>query len=99
MNPKNRAKRRWRCLAYQACRARSFVRLVRVASMVRVSPALRMVSSPIDTMTHHDERPSASRTNESLRPRDGECLEIVGESLRTPRSFRAAFVSTTVARP
>jgi len=57
--PRNRANRRCRQAAYQACRARSFVRLARVASMIGVSPALCLVTSPIDTITHHIERPRA----------------------------------------
>ena len=34
-NPRKRANRHWRCFAYQACRARSRVRLTLVASIVR----------------------------------------------------------------
>jgi len=33
-NPRNRANRHWRWRAYQDCRARSLVRLARVASIV-----------------------------------------------------------------
>ena len=49
-NPRNRANRHWRCFAYQACRARSRVRLTLVASIVRVlsssGPVIRQSNLP-----------------------------------------------------
>jgi hypothetical protein len=95
VNPRNRAKRRWRCLAYQACRARSFVRLARVASMVRVSPDLCTVTSPIDTITHHIERPRA--LNNQRIPLDPAVVPCRGQAQDGGSSMMAGEGTTCFA--
>lgn len=69
-NPKKRANRHWRCCAYQACRARSRVRLTLVASIVRV---LSNLTSEI----HQPNLPSPSpgRVRQIKQARLGGALE------------------------
>jgi hypothetical protein len=71
-NPRNRAKRRCRWLAYHACRARSLVRLVRVASIVvpppaawdrrRVGPNRSPSGCPRDPLPVRTPRPKPGRS-------------------------------------